>query len=54
MSVYPPYETKNDVPENTRKYLETVSQTPFDDLDLLEINDFLHYLNDWIDENYKD
>ena len=30
-------------------YIETVTQTPIDDLDMCQVNDFIYDLNDWID-----
>ncbi len=30
-------------------YIETVTQTPIDDLDMYQVNDFINDLNDWID-----
>jgi len=30
-------------------YIETVTQTPIDDLDMRRVNDFIYDLNDWID-----
>lgn len=47
------YESKSDVPQNIRKYLETVSQTSFNDISLIEINDYLYHLEDWIDNQNK-
>lgn len=47
------YESKSDVPQNTKEYLETVSQEAFNDLDLHEINDFLYNLEDWINTKEK-
>lgn len=47
------YESKSDVPQHIKEYLENVSQEAFDDMDLFEINDYLFHLEDWINEQEK-
>lgn len=47
------YAHKSEIPQWVREYMETVSETPFHDLDLYEINDWLHFINNSTDEADK-
>ena len=40
---------ENKLSKTIISYIETVTQTPIDDLDMCQVNDFIYDLNDWID-----